>query len=51
MLIRNYPDGRTAPRATHRGNRKYPQRHPGAAPDTTRYADRELVMHYLTRRE
>jgi hypothetical protein len=49
MLIRRYPPERTAPRATHRGNRKYPQRHPDT--DTTRYATRELVMHYLTRRE
>jgi hypothetical protein len=49
MRIRNYPDARTAPRATHRGNRKYATRQPDT--DTTRYADRELIMHYLTRRE
>jgi hypothetical protein len=49
MLIRRYPPARTTPRATHRISSNYSKRHPDT--DTTRYADRELVVHYLTRRE
>jgi hypothetical protein len=49
MLIRDYPDGRTTPRAAHHITYRYPKRKPTTG--TTRYADRELVMHYLTHRE
>jgi hypothetical protein len=49
MLIRPYPDGRTTPRAAHTTTNRFPKRRPTTA--TTHIADRELVMHYLTRRE
>ena len=49
MLIRRYPPARTTPRATHWISSKYSKRHPDTG--TTRHANRELIVHYLTRRE
>lgn len=49
MLIRLYPSGRTTPRATHYISSKYNKRHPHTG--TTRTADYQIIVHYLTRRE